>query len=112
MLYLLPTKSDTAYRGAYPSRIASASYGGDNRDVDGNPCVHLETNCGERFTISRDRLDVAYVNGEGFVGASLNDVCLNNTVLHTLSQERYDEWLEKIKAARLLKARIGRATFK
>ena len=110
-LYLLPTKTDKRYAGPNPNKIVSASYGGDNRDVDGKPCIHIETNCGERFTVSRDRLE-ADCSVEGFVSRNLTDICANNTVLHTLSQERYDEWLQKIQAQRLLKARLGRRAFK
>lgn len=97
MLYMLPTGTAKRYTGKYPNRIAMVSYSSKSFDIDGNACVHVETNCGERFTISRDRIE--NLNAP-IMGQNLTDICKNGTVLNTMTQEAYDTWLAGIRAER------------
>jgi hypothetical protein len=95
MLYLLPTRSDTKYRGKYPNRIKSASYSPHN--TDGKGCIHLETNCGERFTASADCIaDIQSVR----IGVDISDYCKAGTLVVAMMQSQYDEWLASIRARR------------
>lgn len=93
VMYRLPTRATRKYRGKYPSNVYSVSL--TAVDVDGNRCAHFETNCGERFTVSYDRLNTIAVNAaKSFCGKCITQFIRDNTVIEPLSRERYDAWLD------------------
>lgn len=100
MLYLLPTRSPVRYKGEHPNRLRSCSSG---TDIDGQRCVHFETNCGERFTCSYDRLDMKRIDStRAMLGTVWTEFVKSGTVVTTITQEWYDEWLASIRHEREL----------
>lgn len=101
MLYLLPTKGARRYTGKHPNRIRSISLGGTQTDRDGNRCASWETNAGERYTCSFDRLEMGRINStRSFVGTSFTEFVKNGTPVTTMTQAQYDVWLARVLAAR------------
>lgn len=99
MMYRLPSSVRRPYKGAYPNRVRMGSHSATQVDVDGNPYVFLETNYGDLFTVSRDMMEPR-PGYSGVVGKELTALVRNGTVINDLSQERYDAWLEDIRAGR------------
>lgn len=99
MLYLLPTRSPRRYTGKRPNAIHSFSGGTLSRDKDGNRCVHFETNAGERYTCTHDRLE-ELKSYQGYVGKLFTDLLKNGTVVNIMTQAEYDEWLAQVRADR------------
>lgn len=107
MLYLLPTRGKAGYRGKRPNAIRSFSGGTKSLDRDGNRCVHWETNSGERYTCTLDRLeDLQSYNG--YMGKVFTDLVKSGTPIVTMTQEEYDAWLAAVRAERLA-AKEGRS---
>lgn len=104
MLYLLPTRSPVRYTGKHPNRLRSWSTGGRNQtDRDGKRCVHFETQSGERYTCSYDRLDIKRIDStRTMLGTVWTEFVKNGTVVTTMTQEQYDEWLTSIRREREL----------
>ncbi len=99
MLYILPTRAARKYRGKHPNRIHSISLSGTDRD--GAKAAHFETNSGERFTCSYDRLDMPRINStRTLVGTCFTEFVRNGTVISTMTQAQYDAWLADIRKAR------------
>lgn len=98
MLYLLPTRGSTPYRGKRPNGIRSMSTSPKSFDKDGRRCMHFETNCGERYTATFDRLELE--NYAVVVGKQFHDILKNGTVVNTMSQTEYDNWLVEVRRAR------------
>jgi hypothetical protein len=99
MMYLLPTKSSIRYAGKRPNAIRHFS--GQGTDMDGAKCVHIETNAGERYTISYDRLE-PLLSYQGLLGKPFMDIVQNGTVITTMTQPMYDEWRDKLVKARAM----------
>ncbi len=99
MLYLLPTRADRRYTGKHPNRIHSISMSGT--DADGNRAAHWETNAGERYTCSYDRLEMERMNRtRTFVGTAFTEFVRNGTVVTPMSQDTYDHWLAIVRRQR------------
>jgi hypothetical protein len=98
MLYMLPTKADRRYRGRYPNAIHSYSLG--STDIDGARCISFETNCGERFTCSYDRLDHNAFDGQARRSVNWMDIVRGGTVVIMMRLDQYGEWLTRIRDAR------------
>lgn len=99
MLYLLPTRGATRYRGKRPNAVRYFSGGPSSHDKDGNPCVHFETMCGERYTCTLDRLE-ELKSYQGLVGKVFTDLVKNGTVITPMTKAEYDAWLAAIRKAR------------
>lgn len=105
MIFELPTRSPRKYRGQYPNRINSWSYSrspsqqaiADYLEI-GRP-VHIELNNGKRYIA-----DMKSLNADGIkLGTELRDIWKEEVsvkIPHLLSQERYDEMLALVRAAR------------
>lgn len=105
MLYLLPTRGTTRYTGKHPNRIRSfGSSGADkDKDKDGARCAHWETNSGERYTCSYDRLEMGRLNRtRSTLGTIWTEFVRNGTVVTTMPQADYDVWLASVRAEREL----------
>ncbi len=103
MLYLLPTRADRRYTGKHPNRIHSMSMSGTDRD--GAKSMHWETNAGERYTCSYDRLEMGRINRtRTFCGTVWTEFVKDGTAVTTMTAEQYQAWLRDIHAARAARA--------
>lgn len=107
MLFLLPTRSPRRYAGKYPERVNSWSYSrspsqraiADYLGI-GRP-VHIELNDGRRYIADMKSLRPEGVKlGVELVSCLHPDVIFVESAWEDLSQERYDEMLTLVRAAR------------
>ena len=91
-IILLPIKTVKRYRGQYPNRINRVSYSSKSFDIEGRPCVHIKTNDGKRYTVTKQN-----ILGEPLMGKELESVC---KVISTseMTQAEYDVWLASVRA--------------
>ena len=107
MIYQLPTRSPRRYRGKYPERVNSWSYSRSPSQMAiadylgiSRP-VHIELNDGRRYIIDMKALrpEGVKLNAE-MIDCLSPDVMFVESLWDELSQERYDEMLERVRAVR------------
>lgn len=102
-IYLLPTQGPK-YRGKYPRRLRSWSYGkSKGQEAVANYLgiekpTHFELNCGWRYIADSRDLNRDLVK----VGAELSEIIRKNAAIQPLSQPQYDEMLDLVRQARSL----------
>lgn len=107
MIFLLPTRSSRRYAGKYPERVNSWSYSRSPSQMAiaeflgiSRP-VHIELNDGRRYIIDMKALRPEGVKlGNEMVSCLSADVMFVESAWEELSQERYDEMLALVQAAR------------
>lgn len=102
-IWKLPTRANRVYKGKYPNYIRSISLSA--RDIEDKKCMHIESNDGQRYTISYDRLDIRGCKEiSRFVGLPWHAFVIGDHTPTDMTQAQYDAWLADIRTKREQKA--------